>query len=220
MQRKKALAIAALTISGLLWPLTPSPTAAHSGRTNSSGCHNNRRTGDYHCHNSGSTPRRQSPVTPAPAPTRRRIQTPPAVSAPPSNYWRVLSIGDGDTLRISKGSETASIRLACIDAPEIAQAYGQEARAQLQALLPIGTPVSMRTVDTDRYERTVAELFSQGRNINLSLIQSGHAVAYRQYLSNCDSSTYLNAEANAQQSRRAFWSQSNPVMPWDFRRQQ
>ena len=78
----------------------------------------------------------------------------------------------------------------------------------------------MRTVDTDRYERTVAELFSQGRNINLSLIQSGHAVAYRQYLSNCDSSTYLNAEANAQQSRRAFWSQSNPVMPWDFRRQQ
>lgn len=23
---------------------------AHSGRTNSSGCHNNRKTGDYHCH--------------------------------------------------------------------------------------------------------------------------------------------------------------------------
>lgn len=27
---------------------------AHSGRTNSSGCHNNRKTGGYHCHNSGS----------------------------------------------------------------------------------------------------------------------------------------------------------------------
>lgn len=26
---------------------------AHGGRTNSSGCHNNRRTGDYHCHGGG-----------------------------------------------------------------------------------------------------------------------------------------------------------------------
>jgi hypothetical protein len=23
----------------------------HSGRTNKDGCHNNRKTGDYHCHN-------------------------------------------------------------------------------------------------------------------------------------------------------------------------
>ena len=30
---------------------------AHSGRTNSSGCHNNRRTGGYHCHNSGTKKR-------------------------------------------------------------------------------------------------------------------------------------------------------------------
>jgi hypothetical protein len=28
----------------------------HPGRTNSEGCHYNRRTGDYHCHNSGSKP--------------------------------------------------------------------------------------------------------------------------------------------------------------------
>ena len=27
-------------------------TFSHSGRTNSAGCHNNRKTGDYHCHNS------------------------------------------------------------------------------------------------------------------------------------------------------------------------
>lgn len=29
------------------------PAGAHSGRTNSEGCHNNRKTGDYHCHNGG-----------------------------------------------------------------------------------------------------------------------------------------------------------------------
>ena len=29
---------------------------AHGGRTNSSGCHNNKKTGGYHCHNGSSKP--------------------------------------------------------------------------------------------------------------------------------------------------------------------
>ncbi|MFC3194297.1 excalibur calcium-binding domain-containing protein [Marinicella sediminis] len=34
---------------------------SHGGRTNSDGCHNNRKTGEYHCHNSGKkTKARQS----------------------------------------------------------------------------------------------------------------------------------------------------------------
>ena len=186
---------------------------AHSGRTNAQGCHNDRSNGTYHCHNNGNTSRPQgATLDRGTAPTARP-------TLPSSSYWQVLSVGDGDTLRIAKGNETLSIRLACIDAPELAQAYGQSAKERLQTLLPVGTPVAMRTVDTDRYERTVAELFSQGRNINLSLVESGHAVAYRRYLSNCNRSAYLSAEASAQQNRRAFWSQLNPVMPWDFRRQ-
>ena len=38
---------------------------AHSGGLNAAGCHNNRKTGGYHCHRSSSnTPR---PATPAPS---------------------------------------------------------------------------------------------------------------------------------------------------------
>ena len=29
------------------------PAGAHRGRTNAEGCHNNRKTGGYHCHNGG-----------------------------------------------------------------------------------------------------------------------------------------------------------------------
>ena len=78
----------------------------------------------------------------------------------------------------------------------------------------------MQTVDTDRYGRVVAELFSQGHNINLSLVRSGHAVAYDQYLDDtADTQAYLSAEANAQQNRLMFWRSSPVVIPWDFRRQ-
>lgn len=40
-----------LLIFALVAALTaPAVTLAHSGRTNAEGCHNNRKTGDYHCH--------------------------------------------------------------------------------------------------------------------------------------------------------------------------
>ena len=44
---------------------------------------------------------------------------------------KVLSIGDGDTIRVSSPSGTGktTVRLACIDAPETSQApYGNDAR--------------------------------------------------------------------------------------------
>ena len=35
---------------GLVLVLPATPSTAHSGGTNAEGCHNNRKTGDYHCH--------------------------------------------------------------------------------------------------------------------------------------------------------------------------
>jgi endonuclease YncB( thermonuclease family) len=64
----------------------------------------------------------------------------------------VLSIGDGDTLRVREGSHTINVRLACIDAPETSQApHGASARTQLQALAPVGSTVALRIQTTDRY---------------------------------------------------------------------
>ena len=51
----------------------------------------------------------------------------------PGQAATVLSIGDGDTLRVDDRGKRLTIRLACIDAPEMAQgSYGE----QLRALLP------------------------------------------------------------------------------------
>lgn len=40
--------------------LIPSLVLAHGGRTNKYGCHNDRKNGGYHCHNSGSIPQSQN----------------------------------------------------------------------------------------------------------------------------------------------------------------
>ncbi|MEH2033858.1 MAG: thermonuclease family protein [Nostoc sp.] len=132
----------------------------------------------------------------------------------------VVSVGDGDTIRVKTGNKTVTVRLACIDAPEMKQnPWGQQSSARLKQLLPVGQGITLRAIETDKYKRLVAEVFVENRSVNLNMVQEGQAVVYRQYLKDCPQSkdSLLQGENTAKQQRLAFWSQANPVMPWDFR---
>ncbi|WP_322775240.1 hypothetical protein [Synechococcus sp. CBW1107] len=50
------------------------------------------------------------------------VQAAPAAMAGLEVRATVLSIGDGDTIHVQQGQQRITIRLACIDAPEMAQA--------------------------------------------------------------------------------------------------
>jgi hypothetical protein len=41
--------------------LAPAPALSHPGGLNAEGCHNNRKTGDYHCHRAPASPRSETP---------------------------------------------------------------------------------------------------------------------------------------------------------------
>ena len=131
----------------------------------------------------------------------------------------VLSIGDGDTIRVRQAGKALTVRLACIDAPETAQGpYGQQARNYLQQRLPVGREVSLEVKTTDRYGRSVAEVISE-ININLVLVEDGQAFAYRQYLSGCNAKEYMDAEYRASRRRYGVWQVEDGITrPWDFRR--
>jgi micrococcal nuclease len=133
----------------------------------------------------------------------------------------VASVGDGDTIRVKTSDRILTIRLACVDAPEMKQQpYGAAAASRLKQLLPIGLPVSLIIGGKDVHGRTVAKVFAGNTSINLSLVQEGQAVVYPQYLKECPElrDRLLSAEASAKAQRLGFWEQSNPVMPWDYRR--
>ncbi|KZR64604.1 Endonuclease YhcR precursor [Prochlorococcus sp. MIT 1303] len=139
--------------------------------------------------------------------------------AVPSNAAEVLAIGDGDTLSIKEGSQTIKVRLACIDAPETSQSpYGITARQTLKSLLPVGSDVTLRSKATDRYGRTVAEVIRNGTNINQSLVKSGSAFVYWQYIKGCDRQTYAHLETYAQMGGIGVWSVPAGIQrPWDYR---
>jgi len=133
----------------------------------------------------------------------------------------VISVGDGDTIRIQGGNgQVVTIRLGCIDAPEKNQGWGKQATDRLKQLLPIGTNISYRAIQSDRYQRLVAEVFVNNQSINLQMVKEGQAVVYKKYLDGCKSTQnqYQKAELNAKKDNLNFWSQSNPVMPWNYRR--
>ena len=134
----------------------------------------------------------------------------------------VLSIGDGDTLRVREGSRTVNVRLACMDAPETSQApFGPQARQQLQVLAPVGSTVELRIKATDRYGRSVAELSRGGRNLNQALVASGAAFVYWQYIQGCDRQTYSRLETEARLKGLGVWGVSGGVQrPWEYRSRQ
>jgi micrococcal nuclease len=133
---------------------------------------------------------------------------------------KVVSVGDGDTIRVRTGDKTLTVRLACIDSAEVSQKpYGERAASRLKQLLPPNTPVSLHIVDSDRYGRSVALVNKGVLSINLVMVQEGQAVVYQKYLNNCPDlkDRLLAAESSAKNRRVNFWNQSNPVMPWDWR---
>jgi endonuclease YncB( thermonuclease family) len=131
----------------------------------------------------------------------------------------VLSIGDGDTIRVRQGGRAITVRLACIDAPETAQSpWGQYARRYLQQRLPIGWELTIEVKTTDRYGRTVAEVISD-ININLVLVEDGQAFAYPLYLGGCDAKEYQDAELRASRHRYGVWPVVGGITrPWVFRK--
>jgi micrococcal nuclease len=112
---------------------------------------------------------------------------------------------DGDTIF----SDGRKIRLHGIDAPEMDQAGGAEAKAALQSLLR-GRPVRIEPLDTDRYGRTVARLHTD-RDICQAMVRAGFAVASFHH-------DYRRDEIRARRKRTGLWARGGIDDPAAHRR--
>ncbi|PSO81668.1 MAG: nuclease [Cyanobacteria bacterium QH_9_48_43] len=136
------------------------------------------------------------------------LSFPTTATAQSRTTVEVVSTGDGDTLTVKEDGEQFTVRLSCIDAPESTQRGGQASADRLKQLLPKGTNVELRTIEQDRYGRTIAEAYKNGVSVNLQLVQEGQAVVYDKYLDACESrqQKYLDTEARAKSREIGFWA--------------
>ncbi len=115
---------------------------------------------------------------------------------------KVVKVKDGDTVVISQveGGHFFVCRLYGIDTPENNQQFGKEATKQLKQLI-FGQQVSISIVDVDKYKRKVCLIDKDGVDINLRMIETGYAWAYKRYLKHPYASEYINSENEARKNR-------------------
>lgn len=112
---------------------------------------------------------------------------------------------DGDSLR----KDGRDYRLHAIDAPELFQtcwrADGREydcgrlARDELRRLIR-NAQVTCRVLDTDRYDRSVAECSAGAVSLNDAMVRAGWAVAYTRH-----GLDHAAAQDEARAAKRGLW---------------
>jgi endonuclease YncB( thermonuclease family) len=231
---KNLLVIIVALFSFLL--LTPN-VDAHPGRTDSSGGHNCRVgacAGTYHYHNGGSAPVVQAPVEQAPvyvaptstyiAPTRKPYIAPTKTPTPTKvpyketaqdklKLFKVVSIVDGDTIKVNVRGNIESVRLLGIDTPETVdprkpvQCFGKEASNKMNSLV---AGKFVKLIDDrsqgqrDKYKRLLRYAYVDKVFINKEMVAQGYATSYKQY-----PTKYLNEfnklEVNAREKQLGLW---------------
>lgn len=144
-----------------------------------------------------------------------------APAAPAGDVAKVVSITDGDTLRVRlttapTNAATVPVRLIGIDTPETrhptkgVECYGREASAFLGQLVPPGTEVRLvyDVERTDRYQRTLAYLYrvSDGLFVNLELARQGYASQATFPPNVAHVEDFRRAVAEAKRDARGLWS--------------
>jgi len=131
---------------------------------------------------------------------------------------RVVRVKDGDTLvfstNIAGRVRELDVRLSDIDAPEIDQPFGQQAKQALANKVN-GPVVVIRADGADRFGRILGTIKGSGMNsVNFELVEAGVAWHYKQY---SNDNRFTVAENLAKQARRGLWAANNSVPPWVWR---
>lgn len=127
---------------------------------------------------------------------------------------RVVAVMDGDTLMVMRGNQRVKVRLAEIDAPEKAQAYGAESRQSLEKMV-MGKTIQVTSRAVDDYGRLVAMLSVDGLNVNHEQVRLGMAWEYSRFHNNTE---VLSFQHEAQQVKRGLWAGEEIVEPSQWRK--
>lgn len=143
------------------------------------------------------------------------ISLPGLVVAEPLSC-RVVTISEGDTFNcLTIENKRLRVRLAEIDAPEIKQPYGAEAKQALAELI-LEKHVVLHVQEVDRFGRTLARVYVGALDVNYNLVEQGNAWAFTKQLKD---HRLKDAETLAKNMGKGLWRQPDEaiVAPWDWR---
>ena len=144
-----------------------------------------------------------------------------------AHHYTVTRIVDGDTVEATDGNIKFKIRIAGMDAPEHDQDFGKVAKQNLSDLV-LSKQIQLKPVGNgiDIYGRSLGQIFVDGKDVSVTMIQKGLATYYRPTCEdfpvasnkyNYDPRVYVDAEAKARKDKLAIWSSDKFELPCKFR---
>lgn len=128
---------------------------------------------------------------------------------------KVVGIKDGDTIVVlDNDNNQITLRLAEVDCPESGQAFGKNAK-QFTSSLVFGKSVKFYKTASDRYGRTIAKVYYDGKYLSEEIIKSGFGWWYFRYSDNANLGKLQNLAKN---KKSGLWADSQAVAPWEFRK--
>jgi micrococcal nuclease len=125
-----------------------------------------------------------------------------------------VTIADGDTITVlDADKKQTKVRLEGIDAPERRQDYGTASKEQLAKLI-FQKQVRICRHGTDKYGRTLGDVFIDDFWVNRELVKGGFAWQYKKYSRD---SRLADAEIKARKESLGVWSRRDAIPPWEFR---
>lgn len=140
-----------------------------------------------------------------------------------ANKVTVTEVTDGDSFKALINGVEQRIRLCGIDAPELGQDGGEEAKTELMQWIKPGTRIALDIVTVDRYGRLVAEAWIPMEPPEIFLqeemLKSGAAWVYPQYVDSCPNGHAMKrAEAIGRENHSGVWRDASQMRPWEWRR--
>lgn len=123
---------------------------------------------------------------------------------------------DGDTYEVQAGTDTLTLRLAGVDAPETSQPYGEDATRVARELIG-DRPLTVLITDTGYYGRYVARVRIKGFSLSRLLVSRGMAWVSPQYCEFDACDKWRDIQAKRRSQNMGLWAQAEPVPPWEYR---
>jgi endonuclease YncB( thermonuclease family) len=127
-----------------------------------------------------------------------------------------VSDGDSFVAWLDGYDDEQRVRLYGVDAPELNQPYGRNAKEALEDLLR-GREISLQIYDIDQYDRKVVVLMADDVNVNLALLESGNTWYYGYHCKEDFCRDWEKAAQKAKSEHKGLWNTPKPVAPWEFR---
>ncbi len=143
-----------------------------------------------------------------------RLHTYALTDTVPCTLTKVI---DGDTFKcLVFDSVPITVRLACIDAPELKQPFGDYSRVELSRLLQGNNLKLLRPYNAlDKYDRYICNVYSDSGFVNMEMVRRGMAFVYSQY---CSNDNFVLAEQEAFFNGVGVHS-ITMLRPWEYRKQ-